>query len=109
MKQAEQSINQVSRGIRNVFRHVPQTKARAILFGSRARGDAGADSDWDILILLDKDQITQDDINTISYPIRTLGWDLDKMINPIMYTTREWEARSHTPFFKNVMHDGIEL
>ena len=28
-------------------------KAKVILFGSRARGDAKKDSDWDILILID--------------------------------------------------------
>jgi len=35
--------------------------ARAILFGSRARGDARPASDWDILILLDKERIELSD------------------------------------------------
>ena len=41
---------------------------RAILYGSRARGDARKDSDWDILILLDKDTLDQSDYDNVSYP-----------------------------------------
>lgn len=33
--------------------------AKVILFGSRARNDAHSDSDWDILILVDKTNWTQ--------------------------------------------------
>ena len=33
----------------------------------------------------------------------------DMMVNPIMYTIRDWDARRGTPFYKNVMRDGIPL
>src|SRR5262249_57606937 len=33
--------------------HDVEPAARVILYGSRARGDAQPDSDWDILVLLD--------------------------------------------------------
>ena len=39
------------------LREVLPLGAHAILFGSRARGDARHDSDWDVLILLDKPKI----------------------------------------------------
>ena len=84
-------------------------KSRAILFGSRARGDARPDSDWDGLILLDKDRITRSDMDEVSYPVCEFGWDADMMVNPIMYTIRDWDARRGTPFYKNVMRDGIPL
>ena len=80
-----------------------------MLFGSRARGDARPDSDWDILVLLDKESITLDDMDNITYPIRELGWNLNEIINPIMYTKKEWQAKSFTPFYKNVTKEGIEL
>lgn len=99
----------VANGIEKVLQAAAPRKGRAILFGSRARGDARKDSDWDILILLDKDRITSDDMDEISYPIREFGWQIDEMINPIMYTTKEWEAKSFTPFYKNVMEEGIAL
>ena len=62
---------------------------KAILYGSRARGDNRKDSDWDILILLDKDTLDQSDYDNISYPFVLLGSDLGMEINPIMYTTKE--------------------
>jgi len=83
--------------------------SKAILFGSRARGDARPDSDWDVLILLDKDRITKSDMDEVSYPICEFGWETGMMVNPIMYTMREWEARRGTPFYKNVMRDGVAI
>ena len=100
---------EISDGIERVLREAAPRKAHAILFGSRARGDARQQSDWDVLILLDKDRITPADMDNISYPIRQLGWEIDEMINPIMYTVKEWEAKSFTPFYKNVMKEGIAL
>lgn len=82
---------------------------KAILYGSRARGDARTDSDWDILILLDKDTLDQSDYDNVSYPFVLLGCDLGQEINPIMYTTKEWESYRITPFYENVTRDGIVL
>ena len=82
---------------------------RAILYGSRARGDARKDSDWDILILLDKETLNQSDYDNVSYPFVLLGCDLGQEINPIMYTTKEWESYRITPFYENVTRDGIAL
>ena len=82
---------------------------KAILYGSRARGDARNDSDWDILILLDKDVLNQSDYDNVSYPFVLLGCDLGQEINPIMYTKKEWESYRITPFYENVTRDGIVL
>ena len=43
-----------------------------LLYGSRARGDAREDSDWDLLILLDKPRLEADDYG-VAYPFRELG------------------------------------
>lgn len=99
----------LSAGIAQVFRRISPVKGRAFLFGSRARGDARQDSDWDVLLLLDKDRLTADDMNEVSYPIRELGWSIDAAVNPIMYTMKDWEKRSSTPFYKNVMREGVPL
>lgn len=84
-------------------------KAVAMLYGSQARGDARHDSDWDILIVLDKERLMPEDYDTITYPLTKLGWDLGKKINPIMYTKTEWEASRITPFYHNVLKDAIAL
>lgn len=81
----------------------------ALLFGSRARGEASKDSDWDILIVLPKDRLEQKDYDQVSFPLVELGWSLGEQINPIVYTRREWEASSITPFYDNVQRDAISL
>lgn len=82
---------------------------QVLLFGSRARGDHRADSDWDILILVNKDKLDSSDYDTYSYPLFELGWELDEAINPVLYTQREWERGHFTLFHKNVEHDAIRL
>ena len=67
------------------------------LYGSRARGEAHKDSDWDILIVLPKNKLEQSDYDNVSYPLVELGWILGEKINPIIYTKEEWDANSITP------------
>lgn len=98
---------QVIEAIRNTVSKSPHT--RAILFGSRARNDAHDNSDWDVLLLVDKEKITKEDYDNISYPLFELGWMLQQQINPVLYTEKEWQKHHFTPFFKNVSKDGIAL
>jgi predicted nucleotidyltransferase len=49
--------------------HKEAPSAKIILYGSEARGDAGPDSDIDLLILMDTDRITLEDETKITYPI----------------------------------------
>ena len=77
------------------------------LYGSRARGDAHEDSDWDILILLNKPFITSQDEDDIAYPFVVTGWKNDMAVSPQLYTFEEWAARSFTPYHKNVEHDKM--
>ena len=101
--------NQILNAIRGKASQIVPKGATVILFGSRARGDAREDSDWDVLILLDKDHITSQDIDDYSYPLRELGWDYNQCINAILYTKRDWESCIISPFRENVTEDGIRL
>ena len=80
-----------------------------ILFGSRARGDARPDSDWDLLILINKDHLVPDDFSRYAYPFMLLGFDHNMMVNPLMYTKNDWERRSFTPLYKTIQEEGIRL
>ncbi|MBQ4392864.1 MAG: nucleotidyltransferase domain-containing protein [Prevotella sp.] len=68
--------------------------ASVILYGSQARGDAGQGSDWDLLILLDKKHLRPGDHDLYSYPFWKLGWKIDTMIHPALYTKSEWDYTS---------------
>jgi len=89
-------------------KHLP-AGGRALLFGSQARGDARCESDWDILVILNKEKLLPADYDNVTYPLTVLGWDLGERINPIMYTAQEWEASRITPFYQNVNNEAIVL
>jgi predicted nucleotidyltransferase len=95
------------------IRNVASTKipkgAQVILFGSQARGDAHIDSDWDLLVLLDKDFITQEDHDLYSYPFWELGWRINAMIHPAVYTKNDWITKANPLFRANVERDGIVI
>ena len=79
------------------------------LYGSRARGDAKEDSDWDLLVVVDGDSVVNDDYDRITYPITLLGWSLKECFVPILYTRKEWEAESFTSFYNNVTNEAIQI
>ena len=67
------------------------------------------DSDWDILVLLDKENIEDLDYKTVAYPLYDLGLEYDTSISVNLYTRKDWNKRSFTVFYKNVEKEGIVL
>lgn len=95
--------------IKDVASQVLPEGAQLILFGSRARGEAREGSDWDLLVLIDKDRVEYSDYDDIVYPLSITGWETGDMVNPIIYTKSEWQDNRITPFYQNVMKEGIVL
>ena len=75
------------------------------LYGSRARGDARADSDWDLLILLDKPERDIHDWDNYAFPFVQKGWDLEEDISARTFTKDMWHNGPHSLFYFNVEED----
>lgn len=84
--------------------------ATVILYGSRVRREAGEESDWDFLILVDGlvDEERKDRIRDTLYDLEL---NHGQVISSIIRGRGEWEAPPlcHTPFHENVERDGIVL
>ena len=82
---------------------------KVILFGSQARGDARPDSDWDLLVLLNKKKKAFEDEDIYGYPFAEMGLKYKTYISVKIYTERDWNKRKPTPFYKNVEQEGITI
>ena len=90
--------------------HRVAPNATVILYGSEARGEAHPHSDIDLLVLLDKDKITLNDRQQITYPLYDVGLEMDTIISIMVLSKHAWENEMIiTPFYHNVMKEGIFL
>ncbi len=81
--------------------------AKIYLYGSRVRGTANKESDWDLLILLNKEKITPEIEKEITYPLYDLEFETGEVISPMVYSEREWNTKYKiTPFYHTVMKEG---
>lgn len=84
--------------------------AEIILFGSRARGTASKESDWDILVLLNKAQVTFEDEQKIRHKLFDVELETGEPISTFVYAQTDWNTRlSVTPLYQSVTHEGIYL
>ncbi len=98
-------LNQIKRIVKD-----KEPSAKIYLYGSRSRGTAKDDSDWDLLILLNKDDISNEVEREITYPLYDLEFDTGEVISPMIYTEKEWNSKYKvTPFYQNVMREGMLL
>lgn len=100
---------QIIQAISKKAKEITPEGSEIILFGSQARGDARPSSDWDVLILLDKEKVTSNDIDNYAYPLWEMGLDYNESINAILFTKEQWQRNVASPLNENVAHDGIRL
>jgi len=90
--------------------HGNDPKADAFLFGSRARGDNRPDSDWDILILVDSEKVTNEIEDRFRDKLYDIELDSGEIISTFIYPKYFWEqSLQYSPLYKNVKEEGIRL
>lgn len=96
-------------GIKKIAQQCMPRGSELMLYGSQARGDSHEESDWDLLILLDQEKVTNKDHDIVAFPFTYYGWEIEENIVPIVYTKKQWDSYSYTLFHKNVEKDTIKL
>ena len=102
------SRDEVLNLIRNIVRAV-EPDAQIILYGSRARGDARHDSDWDVVILLNKPLMSHQERYESACNLWDKGFDVGEEINARVYTLDQWNSAPPSLFKYNVREEGIQL
>ena len=85
-------------------------EARLVLYGSRARGDGSEDSDYDLLVLVDREVdigLERAIVNRlIPREIRT-----GNVLTVLVHNRAQWDSALYRamPFHKNVTQDGVTI
>lgn len=84
--------------------------ADVILFGSHARGQAQRDSDWDILILvnkLDSKRILEREFRAALFDVEL---EIGEPISTLVFDKKDWEQKhAVTPLYQSIKREGVYL
>ncbi len=80
-----------------------------VLFGSKARGDAGVDSDLDVLVIIDRYDAEIDRLVTLTAARSSL--EHDTLINTHLVTAGRWAEMQKwgATLWQEVQRDGMQL
>lgn len=105
MSRKEQILQKI---IGVVNRNAPDSEI--YLYGSQARGDAQKLSDWDLLILLNRQYISFDFETKFMDEFYEIELEIGEIISPLIYSKNDWnENHSATPLFENIQNEGIRI
>lgn len=84
--------------------------AEVVLYGSRARGDATDESDYDLLIISDS-QVTIEAEDRFRRALYDLQLETATVITVLMVNRDQWDAplSRAMPLHQNIERDGISL
>ncbi|MCM1316829.1 MAG: nucleotidyltransferase domain-containing protein [Bacteroides sp.] len=95
--------------IRDTIRKSDPT-ALVMLYGSRARGDFHDGSDWDVLVIVDTEKVTEKQFEEMNYNLWVAGLDqFNEQINVTIRTRTYWEDTRPNMFKINVKNDALIL
>ena len=85
-------------------------EASVILYGSRARGDAHEDSDYDLLVLVDR-EVDMDLERAVVDRLVPLEGQTGRVLTVLIYSRSQWDSAQYhaMPFHKNVTREGVAI
>ena len=100
-------IESLVRELRGELEAIYGPRLRGVyLFGSRARGEAGAESDVDVLIVLDRLDRYGVEIERTGEAASRLSIEAGLSISRVFVSERDWRE-SLSPFFLNVREEAV--
>ena len=63
----------------------------------------------DLLVLVDKEEITRNDQIHITHPLDDIEFDTGVVISPMVVSRNKWKNHRVTPFYENVVREGKML
>ncbi|MFH0823512.1 MAG: nucleotidyltransferase domain-containing protein [Pseudomonadota bacterium] len=101
----EELLQEIGTAVRGL-----EPEAEIVLYGSRSRGEAAPESDWDLLVLLDG-PVNDERTDRIRHRLYEIEWENGQVISSIVRSRDDWNAGFYRdmPFRKAVEQEGIRL